>query len=54
MKPARAADKPATLDPELVDALKKVGAEQYARATAHLFAKGGKFNKKPKPRYALT
>lgn len=42
------------LHDDLKEILDEVGAEHYAHATARHFAKGGKYNRKPKQKYALT
>jgi len=42
------------LIPELQRKLAEIGPEHYARATARDFVSGGKYNPKPKPKYALT
>jgi len=44
----------APLDPELQRILSSVGDANYARATAYMFAPGGRFNRVRKPRYAKT
>lgn len=41
------------LDPELEQTLKRVGPDNYGKETASDFAKGGRFNKNRRPRYAL-
>jgi hypothetical protein len=48
-------DETPRLQPELQQVMDRVGADQYARATAHMFAHGGAFNaKRKRPRFALT
>jgi len=43
------------LHKELQEIQRKVGDAGYARATARLFAKGGKYNARPRrARYAIT
>lgn len=42
------------LHPDLAAALEHHGPQGYARATAKHFRPGGKYNAKPRRRYAIT
>lgn len=42
------------LAPDLARKLREVGPAQYGYATARDFTRGGKYNPKPRAKYALT